>query len=114
MDRGQILDTIRGNFEANRQLCGECVVQVEEIDFFKPISWRRKLSREIAQCNLILAADVVYNEEITSSFFNALSDLIEDNQSNDVRVLIGWFHHLVHSINSERARTCHFHLHCSD
>lgn len=88
VDRGQILDTIRGNFEANQQLCGECVVQVEEIDFFKPVSWRRKLSREIAECNLILAADVVYSQEITSSFFNALSDLIEDNQSKDVRVLI--------------------------
>jgi len=87
VNRGQILDTIRNNFKANRQVSAKSIVKVEEIDFFKIDSWRQKLYREIAECNLILAADVVYDQEITSRFFDALGVILEDNRS-DARVLI--------------------------
>lgn len=100
MNRGQILDTIRNNFKANRQVSAKSIVKVEEIDFFKIDSWRQKLYREIAECNLILAADVVYDQEITSRFFDALGVILEDNRS-DARVLIGRFT-LLHSLLPRR------------
>ena len=90
MNRGKILDTIRINFEANGHVCAKSNVKVEEIDFFRIDSWRQKLSLEIAECNLILAADVVYDQEITSRFFDALGAILEDNRC-DARVLIGRF-----------------------
>ena len=63
---------------------------MEEIDFFRIDRWRNKLGQEIAESNLILAADVVYDQELTSRFFDALTAILEDNRS-DARVLIGRF-----------------------
>ena len=97
MNRGQILDTIRHNFQANGQVCAKSSVKVEEIDFFRIDSWRQKLCREIAESNLILAADVVYDQDITSRFFDALGAILEDNRS-DARVLIGGITLLVRSL----------------
>ena len=102
MNRGQILDTIRHNFEANGQVCAKSSVKVEEVDFFRIDSWRQKLRREIAECNLILAADVVYDQEITSRFFDALGAILEDNRSDDARVLIGRWFTLLHSLLPRR------------
>ena len=90
VDRGQILDTIRQNFETNGKICAKSNVKVEEIDFFRIDRWRQKLGQEIAESNLILAADVVYDQELTSRFFDALTAILEDNRS-DARVLIGRF-----------------------
>lgn len=87
VDRGQILDTIRHNFETNGKICAKSNVKVEEIDFFRIDRWRQKLGQEIAESNLILAADVVYDQELTSRFFDALTAILEDNRS-DARVLI--------------------------
>ena len=90
MNRGQILDTIRHNFETNGKICAKSNVKVEEIDFFRIDRWRQKLGQEIAESNLILAADVVYDQELTSRFFDALTAILKDNKS-DARVLIGRF-----------------------
>ena len=52
-----------------------------EIDFFKE-DWHE----DLGVVDLVLAADVVYNPEITRAFFNTLEHLI--NQNRPIMILI--------------------------
>ena len=59
VDRGDILPTIRRNFDQNPELI-KAQVTVDEIDFFGE-DWKSKLDSEIHNVQVILVADVVYD-----------------------------------------------------
>ena len=59
VDRGDILPTIRRNFDQNLDLI-KAQVTVEEIDFFGE-NWKSKLDSKIQNVQVILVADVVYD-----------------------------------------------------
>ena len=59
VDRGEILATIRRNFELNSELA-KAQVTVDEIDFFAE-DWKSNLDSQIQNVQVILVADVVYD-----------------------------------------------------
>jgi hypothetical protein len=75
VDRGGILDRIRQNLSQNGNLLRQCHSKVAEIDFFKE-DWRDDLAADLTDVSVVLAADIVYDREITRNFFRTLEHLI--------------------------------------
>ena len=98
VDRGEILSTIRRNFELNSDLlrqdaddsgisCDDgvaCDVSVAEIDFFGD-DWKSNLSDQLRQVEVVVVADVVYEPDLTRKFFSALRHVVTET-SRDVTV----------------------------
>lgn len=72
IDEGGILSLIKSNSERNVIKSNEFIV--EELDFFNA-DWETRLKRELFDLDIILVADVVYNEQITRAFFRVLDNL---------------------------------------
>ena len=69
---------IKSNFLRNQHLI-RARYKIEEIDFFDTNWHSRRISQEeLKQIDIVLAADVVYNAEITRSFFQVLKYLLID------------------------------------
>lgn len=85
IDHGNILPLIRSNFEYNSKVT-KANCQVTELDFFKD-DWKIKLAKDIKNTQLVIAADVIYNEEITRAFFQTLEYLM-DHVTHNLRILI--------------------------
>ena len=73
------------NFERNYQQI-QADYQVNEIDFFKT-DWQNKLAPDLLGIDLIICADVIYNEEITRAFFKTLEYLITKTKE-DLTIII--------------------------
>lgn len=77
VDRGDILDLIRRNFELNAKAVENCKWKVSELDFFwSDNDWPDNITEAGLDCDIILAADVVYDENITLNFFKTLKKLL--------------------------------------
>ena len=67
---------IKSNFLRNQHLI-RARYKIEEIDFFDTNWHSRRISQEeLKQIDIVLAADVVYNAEITRAFFQVLQYLL--------------------------------------
>ena len=75
VDRGDILPLIRRNARRNREALASCDFSVTELDFFWS-SWPEELRTHFSECEVILAADVVYDKDITQHFFKTLTSLL--------------------------------------
>ena len=75
VDRGDILPLITRNGDRNRGALADCNFSVAELDFFWD-SWPEELRREARECDVLLAADVVYDKDITLHFFKTLKTLL--------------------------------------
>ncbi len=84
IDEGSILQLIRDNFQRN-SLHVQSSILVAELDFLKS-DWKLRLQDELDTVDLILAADVVYNADITRAFFKTLSFLL--SQPKEILVII--------------------------
>lgn len=84
VDRGEILDLIRTNVKLNG--C-ENVCEVREINFFET-NWRVNLQSDIETTDVVLVADVVYNQDITTQFFHTLQFILEANPRVEVFLAI--------------------------
>ena len=73
------------NFERNYQQI-QADYQVNEIDFFKT-DWQNILAPDLLGIDLIICADVIYNEEITRAFFKTLEYLITKTKE-DLTIII--------------------------
>lgn len=60
---------------------------MSEINFFND-DWTRNLSKEVLESDVILAADVVYDPEITFAFFQTLQSLIKLNNRLSIFIAI--------------------------
>ena len=77
VDRGDILQLIARNRDRNREALTHCNFRVAELDFFwDRTDWPEDLMSEASECDVILAADVVYDKEITLHFFKTLKTLL--------------------------------------
>ena len=75
VDRGDILKLIERNKERNQEALADCNFSVTELDFFWE-SLPAELSQQARESELILAADVVYDKDITMHFFKTLRTLL--------------------------------------
>ena len=56
-------------------MLASCDFSVTELDFFWS-SWPEELRKHGSECDVILAADVVYDKDITQHFFKTLTTLL--------------------------------------
>ena len=75
VDRGDILPLLTRNAGRNREALAGCDFRVTELDFFWE-SWPEELRRQAVRSEVILAADVVYDPDITQHFFKTLTALL--------------------------------------
>merc|ERR1712126_3186 len=68
---------IRRNFELNTKAVENCRWKVSELDFFwSDEDWPDAIIEAGLNCDIILAADVVYDKNITLHFFKTLKKLL--------------------------------------
>jgi len=72
VNRGDILPLLRSNIATN---CPHSNITVAELDFFWD-TWPDQLEEELRACDVIIAADVVYDANITRHFFKTLERLL--------------------------------------
>lgn len=83
---GGILELIRANVEHNRQhLQLQADIQVQELDF-KNCAWDPELVNRIKRTDFVLAADTIYDDEITAAFCNTINGLFGLN--SDLKMLV--------------------------
>jgi len=71
VDRGDILPLLQRNGERNSKLMTGCKWNVQEVDFFWD-TWTEELESVVLEGEIVLAADVVYDKDITKHFFKTL------------------------------------------
>lgn len=76
IDQSDILSLIRSNFALNR--VEEDKFHVTDLDFFDS-NWKSRLDDRIRETEVLLVADVVYNPEITTKFFETLKHFLQVN-----------------------------------
>ncbi|XP_055385914.1 methyltransferase-like protein 22 [Condylostylus longicornis] len=71
---GGILDLIRNNIEKNKRFL-KCDIAVLELNF-KSEKFEENLEKYIEECDIVLAADVIYDDDLTESFVFTLDKLL--------------------------------------
>jgi len=71
VDRGDILPLLDRNGKKNLSLMSNCKWNVKEIDFFWE-DWTEDIETVVRDSEVVLAADVVYDKDITKHFFKTL------------------------------------------
>lgn len=73
VDIGGILKLIRGNVQRNRNLSSHINVKVLEYDFMQePTDYSVELKKAICDSDVVFAADVIYDDELTDAFVRVL------------------------------------------
>jgi len=75
VDRGDILPLLERNGQTNARLMPDCKWDVRELDFFWD-AWTEDLEGVICESDVVLAADVVYDKDITKHFFKTLIKIL--------------------------------------
>jgi len=75
VDRGEILALLERNGKNNKDIMDMCKFAVKEIDFFWE-SWPEDIEAAVCESDVVLAADVVYDKEITKHFFKMLRKIL--------------------------------------
>ncbi|XP_036337677.1 methyltransferase-like protein 22 [Rhagoletis pomonella] len=76
---GGILDLIRENVKHNVELLQKTnTIEVLELDFLKPVKeFSPALLAAINNCDVVVAADVIYDDDLTNAFIRVLDALFE-------------------------------------
>lgn len=79
---GGLLDLIKSNVEVNKQMINNRVaVHVMELNF-KDRNWSDELQMAVQNANLIIAADVIYDNDITDEFVETLKQILDPDTYN--------------------------------
>ncbi|XP_055319004.1 methyltransferase-like protein 22 isoform X2 [Sitodiplosis mosellana] len=82
IDLGGILNVVKSNVELNKRLINnQAKVKVMELDFKKSI-WSDDLKNAVLKSNIIIAADVIYDNSITDGFVETLERILNVNDLN--------------------------------
>lgn len=88
---GGLLDLLKSNVELNKQMINNRVtVQVMELDF-RNRNWSIELENAVKNASLIIAADVIYDNDITDELCITLKQILDPdtyNQRRDKEVYI--------------------------
>lgn len=89
----EVLDNCAKNVHVNSRIFrSECSVKVRELDWLKPwpplalevktrYSWTPPDVQEINRATVLLAADVIYSDELTDAFFGVLEKLMSQGST---------------------------------
>ncbi|XP_061394853.1 methyltransferase-like protein 22 [Musca vetustissima] len=81
VDIGGILDLIRNNVKLNSKLCDTSKIDVMEYDFMKPESeYSRQLLKAIDESDIVVAADVIYDDDLTNAFIKVIDAIFQREQ----------------------------------
>ncbi|XP_014473305.1 PREDICTED: methyltransferase-like protein 22 isoform X2 [Dinoponera quadriceps] len=83
---GGILSLIERNFQRNRAYVRSSY-NVEEVNFLD-LGWSRRLEERLQEANIVLAADVIYDDKITDGFVRTLSKLLYMKKKKTVYVAL--------------------------
>lgn len=76
VDIGGILDFIRANVKRNKKLCQRNSIDVLEYDFMKEEkNYSNKLVRAIDDSDIVVAADVIYDDDLTAAFVRVIDTI---------------------------------------
>ncbi|CAH0390705.1 unnamed protein product [Bemisia tabaci] len=74
VDIGGILALLKKNFDANKALAKSCI-QIFPLNFYER-NWNFELEKAIKECNIILAADVIYDNDVTEEFVKSIEKML--------------------------------------
>lgn len=78
VDIGGILDLIRGNVDLNKNVCDTSKIDVMEYDFMQDVSsYRPELLKAIDESDIVVAADVIYCDDLTIAFIRVIDAIFE-------------------------------------
>lgn len=86
VDKKGILELIRRNFLRNHTYI-KSKVYIHELDFLN-LKWPTFYEKRINEANIILAADVIYDENITEGFVQTLAKLLNSKISKIVYITL--------------------------
>ena len=75
VDRGEILALLERNGKRNKSSMATCKWGVKEMDFFWD-NWTDDIETVVGDSQVVLAADVVYDRDITKHFFKTLRKIL--------------------------------------
>ncbi|KPJ07293.1 Methyltransferase-like protein 22 [Papilio machaon] len=77
IDLGGILELIKLNAKYNNELI-KSKFKVMPLDF-KEIEWSRQLIQEIQKVDIVIAADVIYDDDVTAAFISTVQRIMNTN-----------------------------------
>ncbi|XP_011708072.1 PREDICTED: methyltransferase-like protein 22 isoform X2 [Wasmannia auropunctata] len=83
---GGILNLIERNFLRNRTYVRSSY-RVEEVNFLN-LDWPKKLEERLQSANVVLAADVIYDDKITDGFVRTLTKLLYTKKKKTIYVAL--------------------------
>ncbi|XP_046659695.1 methyltransferase-like protein 22 [Homalodisca vitripennis] len=86
VDLGGILNLITANIELNAELV-RAPVSVMALDFFQE-DWSEELTAVVGQTDLVLAADVIYDNDLTEAFVKTLTKILSTPPKKTVLVAL--------------------------
>lgn len=79
---GGILELIQNNIERNSKIICNKKVDVMELNF-KHLNWSPLLMSTIIKTDIIIAADVIYDDDLTDAFVQTIQKLFDTPWAND-------------------------------
>ncbi|KAL0103413.1 hypothetical protein PUN28_017585 [Cardiocondyla obscurior] len=83
---GGILNLIKRNFLRNHKYV-KSNYRIEEVNFLN-VEWSKKLEERLQSANIILAADVIYDDKITDGFVRTLTKLLRTKKNKTVYIAL--------------------------
>ncbi|XP_031622643.1 methyltransferase-like protein 22 isoform X2 [Contarinia nasturtii] len=82
IDSGGILEVLKSNVNLNKSVMNNrAIFRIMELDFKKTI-WPDDLKNAVSSANIIIAADVIYDNDITDYFVKTIERILDVNDLN--------------------------------
>ncbi|XP_049874315.1 methyltransferase-like protein 22 isoform X2 [Pectinophora gossypiella] len=85
MDVGGILDLIKLNAKYNSKYV-KSELKVMPLDF--TATWSRQLTKEVEETNIIIAADVIYDDDVTAAFISTIQKMLNTKPPKTLYVVL--------------------------
>lgn len=84
---GGILDIIKSNFNRNKKFIKAITMKTLELDFMASSNWSDDINKTIMNTDIILAADVIYDDELTDAFIKTLEVILNTSSPNRKKIV---------------------------